>query len=104
MSSNLRVGPDELRHASATVRGLIDEFNAVMQTYLTQTQHNSGAGGWSGPASMANMGSTEEIHRAQFNLSTRWGGLCDQLEKAAANYESQEQLNTQRAASVGHSL
>lgn len=90
-NSNSRVegvGPDELRHASAALRGLIDEFKAIMATYLTQTQLNSGAGGWSGPASMANMDSTTQIHRAQIDLATRWGGLCDQLDKAATNYES----------------
>jgi WXG100 family type VII secretion target len=100
--NNLKVGPDDLRATAHTIRGLIDDFNGTMQNYLTTTQHLAGAGGWTGPASMANLSSTEEIHRAQTNLTARWGGLCDQLDGAAAHYEEQERINAQRHAAVGH--
>jgi WXG100 family type VII secretion target len=100
--NNLKVGPDDLRATSHTIRGLIDEFNGAMQHYLTTTQHLAGAGGWTGPASMANLASTEEIHRAQTNLTTRWSGLCDHIDAAAAQYDEQERINAQRAAAVGH--
>jgi WXG100 family type VII secretion target len=101
-SNNLKVGPDDLRATSHTIRGLIDEFNGTMQHYLTTTQNLAGAGGWTGPASVANLASTEEIHRAQTNLTTRWTSLCDQIDAAAAHYEEQERVNAQRHAAVGH--
>lgn len=99
--NNLKVGPDELRATSHQIRGLIDEFNGAMQHYLTTTQNLAGAGGWTGPASMANLASTEEIHRAQTNLTTRWSGLCDQIDSAAAHYDEQERINAQRHAAIG---
>jgi len=34
------------------------------------------------------------------NLTTRWGGLADTLERAAADYAHQEQVNAQRQAAV----
>lgn len=101
-SGNLKVGPHELRATSTTIRGLIDEFNGVMQHYLTTTQQLAGAGGWTGPASMSNLASSEEIHHAQTNLTARWSALCDQIDAAAARYEEQERVNAMRMSTIGH--
>ncbi len=100
--ANVKVTPGQLRHAATTIRGLIDEYNGTMHNYLTGTQSMAGAGGWDGDASLANLSTTEEINNSQTRLTTRWTGLCEQMEQAAARYEEQERVNAQRQASVAH--
>ena len=101
--ANVKVTPGELRQAASTIRGLIDEYNAAMHSYLSGTQANAGAGGWNGLASNANLLASEDINTTQGHLTTRWSGLCEQMEQAAARYEEQERLNAQRQSAVAHS-
>lgn len=100
--ANLLVSPDQLRSFSNTMRGLIDEYNGVLNNYVQGTQANLGQGGWNGMAAMNNMNSTEEIHQVQTNVSTRWGSLIDVTETSASNYEHQEQVNAAKQAGVAH--
>lgn len=96
----LKVSPEELQATAQTLRGLIGEYNGALDNYLQQTEANMGAGGWNGPASLANSHATNDIHQAQTNLTTRWSGLADTLERAAAEYANQEQINAQKQAAV----
>ncbi|MBY0288458.1 MAG: WXG100 family type VII secretion target [Mycobacteriaceae bacterium] len=98
--ADLKVSPEELQATANTIRGLISEYNGALDSYLQQTEANLGAGGWNGPAALANSHATNDIHQAQMNLTTRWGGLADTLERAAAEYANQEQINAQRQAAV----
>lgn len=97
---SLKVTPEELQTAANTIRGLISEYNGALDSYLQQTEANTGAGGWFGPAALANSHATNDIHQAQMNLTTRWGGLADILERESANYANQEEINAQRQAAV----
>ncbi|MBN7567179.1 hypothetical protein D2E64_12845 [Mycobacteroides abscessus] len=100
--ANLLVSPDQLRSFASTMRGLIDEYNGILNNYVQGTQANLGAGGWNGLAAQNNMHATEEIHQVQTNVATRWGSLIDVTETAASNYENQEQVNAAKQAAVGH--
>lgn len=97
----LKVSPEQLQATSQTIRGLISEFTGALDNYLSQTEANTGAGGWSGPAALANTHATQDIHQAQTNLNTRWSNLADTLDRAAASYANEEEANAQRQASVG---
>ncbi|TXI55754.1 WXG100 family type VII secretion target [Mycolicibacterium mageritense] len=96
----LKVSPEELQAASNDIRGMIHEYNGALQNYLTQTEGNMGAGGWNGPASNSNYTATQDIHQAQTNLTTRWGNLCDTLDKAASDYAEQERINADKQGAV----
>lgn len=100
--ATLLVSPDQLRSFASTMRGLIEEFSGVLNSYVQGTQSNLGAGGWNGLAAMNNMNATEEIHQVQTNVGTRWGSLIDVTETSASNYEHQEQVNAAKSAAVSH--
>ncbi len=97
---SLKVSPEQLQATSQQIRGLISEFTGALDNYLSQTQANMGAGGWNGPAALANQQATADIHTAQTNLNTRWTNLCDTLDRSAASYASEEETNAQRQAAV----
>lgn len=98
----LKVTPEQLESTAKDIRGMIGEYNGALDNYMQQTEANMGPGGWGGDAATQNHLATQDIHQAQSNLTTRWGGLCDTLEQAAAHYREQEHINAQRQAGVAH--
>lgn len=96
----LKVSPEELQQTAHTIRGLITEYNSALDHYLQTTESNTGPGGWFGPASGTNLQATQDVHQAQTNLTTRWTGLAETLEHAAASYANQEEINASKQAAV----
>lgn len=96
----LKVDSDALRETASALHGFIDEANGASQGYLQGTQNLMGAGGWNGPASQANFGSTERVHQALADLNSRWTQLAEVMNKGAADYDHQEHTNTVRAAGI----